>query len=126
MPRLLPRAAVLALACTFAPRAGARAQGTPTDTSKRPAPAPAATPPRRQWYERLSLRGYTQVRYNRLLETNESLTCPQCDRSIGRNGGFFIRRARLVVSGDVSDRVHVYLQPDMASDAAGQLHYLQL
>ena len=26
--------------------------------------------PRKQWYERLSLRGYTQLRYNRLLETN--------------------------------------------------------
>src|SRR5215213_7073751 len=111
MPRLLPRAAVLALACSLAPRASARAQGTTTDTN--PARPPAAPPPRRPWYERLSLRGYTQVRYNRLLETNESLTCPQCDRSIGRNGGFLIRRARLVVSGDVSDRVHVYLQPDM-------------
>ncbi|HKG95097.1 MAG TPA: porin [Gemmatimonadaceae bacterium] len=123
MTRLLPRAAALALACSLTPRAAARAQGTPSDTSPvRPTPVP----PRRPWYERLSIRGYTQVRYNRLLESNPRLTCPQCDRSIGRNGGFFIRRARLVVSGDVSDRVHIYIQPDLATDAAGQLHYAQI
>jgi len=82
--------------------------------------------PRRPWYERLSLRGYTQIRYNRLLETNPDLVCAQCDRSIGRGGGFFIRRARLVVSGDVSDRVSVYIQPDLATDAGGGLHFAQL
>jgi hypothetical protein len=66
------------------------------------------------------------VRYNRLLETNPDLTCAQCDRSIGRDGGFFVRRARLVVSGDLSDRVAVYLQPDFASDASGTLNVGQL
>jgi hypothetical protein len=125
IPRSLPRTAVLALACAVTPRAAVRAQGVPTDTSTRPA-APAAAPARRQWFERLSLRGYAQIRYNRLLETNERLTCAQCDRSIGNNGGFFIRRGRLILSGDVSDRVSIYIQPDFASDAAGTLHYLQL
>jgi hypothetical protein len=94
----------------------------------RPAADSAAKPaPRKPWYERLSLRGYTQVRYNRLLETNPDLTCAQCDRSIGFPGGFFIRRARLVVSGDVHERVFIYIQPDLATDAgaAGQ-HFLQL
>ena len=47
------------------------------------------------WYDRLTLRGYAQLRYNRLLETNELLRCPTCDRSIGDNGGFLLRRARL-------------------------------
>ena len=124
--RLLPRIAVIALACAVAPRAAVRAQGVPTDTSTRPAPPPASTPPRRQWFERLSIRGYAQIRYNRLLETNERLACAQCDRSIGNNGGFFIRRGRLILSGDVSDRVSIYIQPDYASDAAGTPHYLQL
>jgi hypothetical protein len=78
------------------------------------------------WYERLRLRGYAQLRYNRLLETNRDLVCPQCDRSIGNNGGFFIRRGRLVVSGDVSDRLSIYIQPDFATDAAGSQYYLQL
>jgi hypothetical protein len=78
------------------------------------------------WYERLRLRGYTQFRYNRLLETNRDLVCPQCDRSIGDRGGFFIRRGRLVVSGDVSDRLSIYIQPDFSTDAAGGQYYLQL
>ena len=78
------------------------------------------------WYERLSLRGYAQVRYNRLLETNPSLVCQQCDRSIGRNGAFSIRRARLVVSGDVHERVSVYIQPDLATDVGSDKHVAQL
>jgi len=83
-------------------------------------------PRTRPWYERVSFRGYTQIRYNRLFETNPDLTCPQCDRSIGRGGGFLIRRARLVLSGDMSDRVSLYIQPDFASDVSGTLHVGQL
>ncbi len=78
------------------------------------------------WYEKISLRGYTQLRYNRLLETNKDLTCAQCDRSIGNNGGLFIRRGRLVFSGDVHPRVSIYIQPDFGTDAAGGQHYLQI
>ncbi|MFN8359450.1 MAG: porin [Candidatus Kapaibacterium sp.] len=81
--------------------------------------------PEKKWFEKISLRGYTQVRYNRLLETNPSLKCEQCDRSIGENGGFFIRRARLVFSGQVSDNVFIYIQPDFAS-TSGDLHFAQL
>ncbi|HVE79753.1 MAG TPA: porin [Gemmatimonadaceae bacterium] len=84
------------------------------------------TPRRAPWHERISIRGYTQVRYNRLLETNELLACPQCDRSIGRSGGFFIRRSRLVFSGDLHDRIAFYIQPDLASDAGTQLHFAQI
>lgn len=38
-------------------------------------------PPKKQWYESIQLRGYMQVRYNRLLETNPLLQCAQCDKS---------------------------------------------
>ena len=72
-------------------------------------------PVSKQWYESLQLRGYMQVRYNRLLETNPLLKCEQCDKSWGDNSGFFIRRARLILSGQVSDRVYLYFQPDFAS-----------
>jgi hypothetical protein len=82
--------------------------------------APAA------WYERLAWRGYAQIRYNRLLETNPDLNCAQCDRSIGNNGGFFLRRGRMILFGNVHPRVYVYVQPDYGSDAAGGLHYFQL
>jgi hypothetical protein len=86
-------------------------------------PAPQAAKP---WYERISLRGYTQVRYNRLLETNPNLTCAQCDRSIGNAGGISIRRARLTFSGDLGNRASFYIQPDLAADAAGATLYLQI
>ena len=62
---------------------------------------PAPTP----WYEKIRIRGYGQVRYNRLLETNAEFRCEQCDRSLGENGGFFIRRARITFQGQVHPRV---------------------
>ena len=78
------------------------------------------------WYDRLSIRGYAQFRYNRLLETNEKLKCPTCDRSIGENGGFLLRRARLVVTGRVTDRISVSIQPDFASEVGGRENALVL
>ncbi len=88
----------------------------------------AADAPAKPWYEKLSLRGYTQVRYNRLLETNPKLKCEQCDKSWGESGSFFVRRARIILSGDVHDRVFVYIQPDFASEASStsNLHLLQV
>ncbi|MBL7714256.1 MAG: hypothetical protein JNL01_02240 [Bdellovibrionales bacterium] len=78
------------------------------------------------WYEKISLRGYTQLRYNRLLETNGLLKCEQCDKSIGNNGGFFFRRGRLIFSGDVHDRVYIYIQPDFASDGGAVSQIFQM
>jgi hypothetical protein len=100
-------------------------QASPADSARRVEPRrqPDAPAP---WYERLAWRGYTQIRYNRLLETNENLNCAQCDRSIGDRGGFFVRRGRLILFGNVHPRVYVYIQPDFASDAAGLAHYFQL
>jgi hypothetical protein len=81
------------------------------------------TPSPKKWYDKISLRGYAQVRYNRLLETNEKLKCEQCDRSWGENGGFFIRRGRLIFSGDVSDRLYIYIQPDFASNVSNSFQH---
>ena len=81
----------------------------------------------KKWYESLAIRGYTQVRYNRLLETNPDLTCEQCDRSWGNNGGFFIRRMRVIIYGQISKQVYVYIQPDFASSpSSDRLHFTQL
>ena len=77
-----------------------------------------STPLKKQWFESIQLRGYMQVRYNRLLETNQLLQCAQCDKSWGENGGFFIRRMRVILSGQISDRVYFYVQPDFASSAS--------
>jgi hypothetical protein len=94
-----------------------------------PLPAPPPPPPlahddkkRTPWYEKINLRGYSQFRYNRLpsLRVNDDLINRQGDRSIGRNGGFLIRRARLILFGDVHERVGIYLQPDFASSIGDQ------
>lgn len=76
----------------------------------------------KHWYEKIKIRGYTQIRYNQLGATNERLVNTQGDRSIGKDGGFLIRRARLVVQGDVHERVFVYLQPDFATIVSDQYH----
>lgn len=77
----------------------------------------------KKWFERISLRGYAQVRYNRLLETNPKLKCEQCDKSWGENGGFFVRRGRLIFSGDVSERLYIYVQPDFASSVSNSFQH---
>ncbi|WP_291784894.1 porin [Cecembia sp.] len=72
--------------------------------------------PKKQWYETIQLRGYAQMRYNGLFETNPDLQCAQCDRSWGGDGGgFFFRRIRMIFSGQIHERIFMYIQPDLAS-----------
>lgn len=88
------------------------------------APAPER---KTEWYERLNIRGYAQLRYNRLFESNPDLKCEQCDRSWGGSGGFFFRRIRLIFYGQVHERVYVYVQPDFASSpTSGALNFAQI
>jgi hypothetical protein len=87
---------------------------------------PEVKSPAKHWYEKIAIRGYTQVRYNRFLETNDSLKCEQCDKSWG-SGGLFIRRMRIIFSGDVHERVYIYIQPDFASSpSTGSNNFAQL
>ncbi len=81
----------------------------------------------KKWFESFSIRGYGQVRYNRLFETNPNLKCDQCDKSWGNNGGVFIRRLRIIFSGQINERVYFYIQPDFASSASSTgLHFGQI
>ena len=80
-----------------------------------------------KWYESFSIRGYSQIRYNRLLESNPNLNCEQCDRSWGNNGGFFMRRMRIIFYGQINKNVYFYVQPDFASSpASDRLHFAQI
>lgn len=95
-----------------------------TDTTKKTTPEETKST---KWYDSFSIRGYMQVRYNRLLETNPELGCEQCDRSWGENGGFFIRRMRLIFYGQIGKQVYLYIQPDLASSpSSDRLHFAQL
>ena len=88
------------------------------------------------WYDRISLRGYVQIRYNGLFSTNDKVSCEQCDKSWGTtitapdakaNNGLFIRRARLVFSGQVHPNVFFYFQPDFASSpSTGIQNFVQI
>ncbi len=79
------------------------------------------------WSDKITIRGYTQVRYNRLFESNSDLVSEQGDKSIGNNQGFFIRRMRIIFFGQLSDNVYFYIQPDFASSASStSLHFAQL
>ena len=87
----------------------------------------ADTKEAKKWYDSFSIRGYAQVRYNRLLETNENLGCEQCDKSWGKGGGFFIRRLRVILFGQISPNVYFYIQPDFASSpSSDKLHFAQI
>lgn len=81
---------------------------------------------KKHWYETFSIRGYVQVRYNRLLETNSKLKCEQCDRSIGEGGGFIIRRGRIIISGNLTKNVYFYIQPDFGSSTGTTQNIFQL
>lgn len=81
---------------------------------------------KKSWFESFSIRGYMQVRYNRLFETNENLKCEQCDRSIGKGGGFIIRRGRIILSGYIHNRIFFYIQPDFGSTSGTTGNIFQL
>jgi hypothetical protein len=88
------------------------------------------------WYDKISIRGYAQIRYNGLLSSNDKVSCEQCDRSWGTtatgddvksNNGLFIRRARIVFAGQIHPNVFFYIQPDIASSpVAGANNFFQL
>ncbi|WP_207505839.1 porin [Telluribacter humicola] len=92
-----------------------------------PPPQPVVPAAPKKWFETIQIRGYAQVRYNGLFETNPDLGCEQCDRSWGGNGGFFIRRTRVIFFGQIHKRIYFYIQPDFAnSPSSDRLHFAQL
>ncbi len=118
---------VAMLAC-YCALASVFAQVSAPDTLRKSTPAPVATSSASvKWYEKVALKGYSQFRYNRLLETNPDLKCEQCDKSIGRGQSFSFRRARVILTGDIHPRVFFYLQFDYSADASpANKHFLQL
>ncbi len=85
---------------------------------------PAAAEPKKKeehWFEKIKIRGYAQIRYNRLFASNNDYVNEQGDKSIGDNGGFFIRRGRIIIFGDVHEHVSIYLQPDVANSLSDSM-----
>ncbi len=88
--------------------------------------AAASTAPKRAWYDRIKIRGYTQLRFNELISGDRTAPAGQSrlrsvhDGSVGDNSNFSLRRVRLVLQGDLTDHVSFYLQPDFATNVANQ------
>lgn len=81
----------------------------------------------KKWYEKISLRGYAQFRYNYPLHLEPGSAPPNHagDSSVAPNQEFLIRRARLIWYGDVTDKLYLYLQPDFASTPNGSVDAIQ-
>lgn len=79
-----------------------------------------------KWYERISIRGYTQFRISEVLSGNEEDFFIPADRSVSDTASFFIRRGRVIFSGDVADHVFLYVQPEFNAQPATGSFALQL
>jgi hypothetical protein len=71
----------------------------------------------KRWYDKISLRGYVQARYT-YLPGDKSIRS-EYDNTIRDNTGFAFRRVRLVISGDVTDWLSFYIQPEFAGSVPG-------
>lgn len=75
------------------------------------------------WYDKFSIGGYIQMRYNELFESNPNLECEQCDHFWGNDGsGFSFRRVRFKLAGQITPRIYFYLQPDFAKTVGSSQH----
>ncbi len=75
----------------------------------------------KKWYDKISLRGYTQFRTSETIHQREGSAAATLvgDRSAGDFQNFSIRRARLILFGDVSEHLFIYFQPDFAGTPTG-------
>jgi len=98
---------------------------------KAPDVAGAAAAKPKPWYEKFRIRGYTQFRYSDLVQIDHGSARPNHagDASISDDDTFLIRRARLILFGDVSPHLFVYFQPDFVNTPPGsrdQNHFPQI
>lgn len=115
------------------------AQAAPPSPGPAPAAAPqpapqgapqlaaAAAPPRaKAWYEKLRLRGYTQMRFNRIAAGDATAPAGVSrlrsihDAGINDTSNFSLRRLRMIIQGDLNDHVSLYFQPDFAAAVSNQ------
>jgi phosphate-selective porin len=81
----------------------------------------------KEWYEKIKLRGYTQFRYNYQTHYGDG-SAPRDhagDGSISPDQEFLIRRARIILQGDVGEHLGIYLQPDFASTPNASVDAIQ-
>lgn len=126
------------IAALTASQTAVQASAAPVATAPPPVAAPAieqlaaaptaapAEAPKKAWHDRLTLRGYTQLRYNSFISGHGAVPDGVSrlrsvhDTSINDDGGFLLRRVRVVLQGEVSDRIELYLQHDFGTAVNNQ------
>jgi Phosphate-selective porin O and P len=108
----------------------APAPGTPVAPAAQQSPQLAAlTPPApksKAWYEKLRLRGYTQMRFNQIVSGDADAPAGVSrlrtigDSDVRAASNFSFRRLRMVIQGDLNDYVSLYFQPDFAAAVSNQ------
>jgi hypothetical protein len=120
-PAPVPGSPVVAVTTTQPPAAGAPI--TPAQLAAAPALAPAKP---KAWYEKLRLRGYTQMRFNQIVSGDASAPAGISrlrtihDSGVNGDSNFTFRRMRLILQGDLNDHVSLYFQPDFAASVSNQ------
>lgn len=83
---------------------------------------------KKNWSNKLKIGGYMQFRNTEWLDAGQDMGSAAghqqfsgywADKSTNDNSNFFIRRARLILSGNVGDHLGIYIQPDFGSQPAG-------
>lgn len=124
---IAPAPPVLAAAPALppAPATPATIQQTAAISSP-PTASPVASPKGKAWYERLTLRGYTQMRVNEIISGDSTAPPGQSrlrsvqDSGITDQNNFSFRRIRLILQGDLGDNIAFYFQPDFATSVNNQ------
>jgi hypothetical protein len=71
----------------------------------------------KKWFDKISIRGYVQARYT-YLPGDKSIRS-EYDNTIRDNTGFAFRRVRMIFSGDITDWLSFYIQPEFAGSVPG-------
>jgi hypothetical protein len=83
-------------------------------------PVTAEPKKEKKWFEKYTVRGYAQLRFNDVLDSDGRGAAHLVgDSSVGDRQSFLLRRVRLIIQGDVSEHVSLYFQPDFAASVPG-------
>jgi len=108
-PAAPPAAASTAAASAPAAPASTSAAGSGTtvlaDAAKKAA----------HWYEKLGIRGYTQVRYTSVFDEDGANLDVPADKSATDKDTFLMRRGRVILSGDAHEHLFLYAQTDFSA-----------
>lgn len=105
--------------------ANATAAGLPTPTEDIQLASTEASKPK-AWYEKLRLRGYTQLRYSQIVTGDATAPAGISrlrtihDSAVRDDSTFSFRRLRMILQGDLNDHVSLYFQPDFVATVSNQ------